>query len=392
MNKALLHKEVQEFITENFSTEVSRIIFQGSPFRDVSVQELATQLTGKKKAKNKLPTWFSTEGIIYPPGLNLEQTSSEITASYKSGLFSGDSMVDLTGGFGVDAYFFSRQFKKVVHCEINSSLSELVTHNNHLLGVSNLTYVAGDGIEFLKNTSENFSWIYLDPSRRTDSGGRSYHLSDCLPNVPEHLDLLYKKSPNILMKSSPFLDLQAGITALKGVKEIHIVAVKNEVKELLWILNMDFSEAIKIKSINIKKNEEQVFESFLGRAPEINFSAPLSYLYEPNAAIMKSGLFEDLGEQYQLPKLHSNTHLFTSDTLVDFPGRRFRILEILPYNRKKIKQKIIFEKSHIATRNFPESAVSLRKQLKLKDGGNHYLFFTTAGQDKKMLLICEKID
>lgn len=391
MNKALLHTEVQDFLEENYKEDVSKIVFKGSPFPEVSPQELAVQLTGKKKAEKKLPTWFHTRGIIYPPTLNLEQTSSEKTASYKASLMNGRSIIDITGGFGIDSYFFSKKFDKVVHCELNEELSEMAAHNFKMLGSKNIETYSGDGIDYLKNTTEVFDWIYIDPSRRDEAGGRVFHLSDCLPDVPEHLELLLEKGKNILIKTSPLLDLQAGIRELKNIQEIHVVAVENEVKELLWLLKKNTSEAIRVKTLNFRKKGDQVYENSLNNHESIDLSAPLCHLYEPNAAIMKSGLYDALGKDLGLEKLHFNTHLFTSDTLVDYPGRRFKVLEILPYKKKKIKAALKTDKAHVSTRNFPESVAALRKQFKLKDGGETYLFFTTSLNDEKILVVCEKV-
>lgn len=391
MNRALLHKEVQEFLEENYSEDISRIVFKGSPFSEVSEQELAVQLKGKKKAEKKLPTWFKTRGIIYPPTLNLEQTSSETTATYKASLVEGNSIVDVTGGFGIDSYFFSKHFQKVIHCELNEELSRIAAHNFQVLGAENIKTVVGNGIDFIKSSTEGFDCIFIDPSRRDDAGGRVFHLSDCLPNVPEHLDLLLKKSGSILVKTSPLLDLTAGIRELKKVDEIHIIAVENEVKELLWIIRQKPSKDLKVKTVNFRKKGDQVYEGFLDQESVTHFSTPLSYLYEPNAALMKSGLFEPLGKDFDLFKLHQNTHLFTSEELKEFPGRRFRILEVIPYKKKRIRSALKIEKAHIATRNFPESVATLRKQLKLKDGGEHYLFFTTSVNEEKLMLICEKV-
>lgn len=390
MNKALLHKEVQEFLENNYKNEVSKIIFAGTPFPDVDIRELAVQLTGKKKAEKKLPTWFNTRGIIYPPTLNLEQTSSEKTAAYKASLMRGNSIIDLTGGFGVDSYFFSKNFRKVIHCEVNEELSEAAAHNFQVLGTENIETFQGDGMQLLQNSSEKFDWIYLDPSRRDDTGGRVFQLSDCLPNVPENLDLLFKKAGNILIKTSPLLDLKAGLRELSKVHEIHIIAVENDVKELLWFLSSQTREKLKIKTINFRKKSDQVYESFPDEQHFVDLSRPLTYLYEPNAAIMKSGLFEAVGKDFSLLKLHPNTHLYTSKDLKEFPGRRFKILNTVPYKKKELKAAIHFKQAHITTRNFTESVATLRKQLKLKDGGDYYLFFTTGLQEEKMMLICEK--
>lgn len=391
MNRNIVHKEVQDFISENFDKDIPNIIFKGSPFQEVSTTELGNQLSGKKKAKKKLPTWFHTQGIIYPPNLNLEQTSSELTAEYKSNLVQGKSLVDLTGGFGIDSYYFSRKIGKVYHCELDEYLSEIVKHNNVLLQANNITCIPGDGLDFLRNSTEKYDWLYLDPSRRSSSGGRVFHLSDCTPNISENLDLLFEKTEKVLLKTAPLLDLQAGITQLQGVKEVHIVAVNNEVKELLWILEKNYSGENSIKTINFSKKEVQTFTGEHNYRPPVSFDAPQNYLYEPNAAIMKSGLFEQLGVEYNLSKLHQNTHLFTAQQLIDFPGRRFKVKEVVPYNRKKIKRLLANEKAHVATRNFPESVETLRKRFKIKDGGNLYLFFTTSIEDESIVLLCEKI-
>lgn len=390
MNKNLLHKEVQEFLEQNYQEEISKIIFKGSPFSGITAQELAVQLTGKKKAEKKLPSWFCSRGVVYPPTINLEQTSSEKTADYKASLVKGNSLVDLTGGFGIDSFSFSKNLKKVIHCEINGELSEMAAHNAQILGKNNLEFHLGDGIEFLKRSSTVFDWIYIDPSRRDHTGGRIFKLSDCLPDVPSHLELLFEKGKRIFIKTSPLLDLQAGIRELKNVSEIHVVAVDNEVKEVLWILEKDTCKEVRIKTINFRKKGNQEFESIWGPEHNADLSRPLSYLYEPNAAIMKSGAFETLGKTFHLFKLHANTHLFTSGELRDFPGRRFKIEKTLPFKKKVLKDALEEDRAHITTRNFPESVVTIRKKLGLKDGGDTYLFFTTIENNEKVVLLCTK--
>ncbi len=390
MNKNLLHKEVQEFLEQNYQEEISKIIFKGSPFSGITSQELAVQLSGKKKAEKKFPTWFCSRGIIYPPTINLEQTSSEKTADYKASLVKGNSLVDLTGGFGIDSFSFSKNFKKVIHCEINQDLSEIAAHNAILLGKQNLDFHLGDGINYLKSSSNMFDWIYIDPSRRAHSGGRVFQLSDCLPDVPSHLELLFEKAKRIFIKTSPLLDLQAGIKELKNVSEIHVVAVDNEVKELLWILEKDSSKKIRIKTLNFSNKGNQEFETIWRSEDKVGLSRPLSYLYEPNAAIMKSGKFETLGKTFHLFKLHANTHLFTSEELKDFPGRRFKIEQMLPYKKKAVKDAVKEGKAHVTTRNFPESVATIRKKLSLREGGDTYLFFTTLENNEKVVLMCTK--
>jgi len=391
LNKALLNKDVQDFILKNRSANLSKLILKGSPFKNVSIQEIAIQIAGLSKAKSKLPTWYLTKNIVFPPNLNLEQTSSEKTAKYKASLVEGKKMMDLTGGFGIDAYFFAEKFNEVFHCELNLELSELAEHNFEILNAKNVKTFQGNGIEYLKNSDQYFDWIYLDPSRRDDAGGKVFQLSDCTPNPAEHLDLFIEKADHILIKTSPLLDLKAGIGELKNVSEIHIVAVNQEVKELLWILNKNASEEIKVKTIHFQNKITQTFETkFRASQSDIPLSLPLNYLYEPNPAIMKSGMFRDLASQTDSCTLHSNSHLFTSKKLKEFPGRRFEILEILLYNKKQLKQGLTLKKANITIRNFPKTVAEIRKELKIEDGGDRYLFFTTDLNEKRIVVVCKK--
>jgi len=393
LNKALLHPEVQKFIKEHLHENLTKLILKGSPFPDVSIQEIATQISGLKKAKNKLPTWFKNQDILYPPNLNLEQTSSEITAKYKSELINGSTLIDLTGGFGIDDYYFSKKFEKVIYCELNKELSHLATHNFKTLGALNIKSHNGDGLKILAELDEKVDWIYLDPARRDDYGGKVFLLEQCTPNVHENLKLLFQKSDNVLIKSSPLLDLSAGISELRKVVEIHIVSVNNEVKELLWVLNRNISKKIKIKTINISNKETQCFEALLDEESGSSaYSLPLNFLYEPNPAIMKSKLFSALSSETNTYKLQANSHLFTSKEMQPFPGRRFEIIDIIPYNKKALKRSLKLKKANITTRNFPKSVNEIRKELKIEDGGNDYLFFTTDLNNDKIVVVCRKVN
>ena len=260
MNPKILNTAVQQFITDNLNADTSKLLFKGSPFDTISIQELVTQIISKKKCEKKLPSWFKAENIYYPPKVHIEQTSSEITAAYKSSLVSGDSIIDVTGGFGIDCYYFSKKFKKVTHCELNENLSIIVENNYQQLKTGTINLVSGDGIEFLKNNDSKFDWIYIDPSRRDSIDKKIFLLKDCLPNVPENLELLFSKSDRILIKNSPILDLSKTIEELQFVKEIHIVAVHNEVKELLFVLEKNHTETIQIKTTNHTKNNIQAFD------------------------------------------------------------------------------------------------------------------------------------
>lgn len=391
MNKAILKSEVQEYIKENLDDDLSKLILKGSPFKEVSIQELAVQINGLQKAKSKLPAWFETEGIIFPPNINLEQTSSEVTAKYKASLTYGKAMIDITGGLGIDTFYFSERFDEVIHLEINAGLSEIAAHNFEKLGSKNIKTISSDGLKFLKNTKKTFDWIYLDPARRDDYGGKVFLLDHCTPNVTENLYLFFQKSNNILIKTSPLLDISAGIKELRNLAEIHIVSVNNEVKELLWVLKNGHSEKILLKTVNFQKKEDQYFEGKFDPEPQqAPISLPAKYLYEPNPAVMKSGLFAEIAIQTETSKLHVSSHLYTSDLLLVFPGRRFEITQVLPYS-KKLKKHPAFKKANVTTRNFPKQVSELRKEMKIADGGDNYLFFTTNLNNEKIVLVCKKI-
>ncbi len=392
VNKTILHTDVQNYIENNLKTKIDELIFKRTPFNDVSIQELVNQIIAKQKSEKKLPTWFQTKNIYYPPKLSIEQTSSEITAEYKAQLINGDVVIDITGGFGVDSYAFSKRFKKVIHCEINKELSTIVSYNYKQLNISNIETVASNGLAYLNSVSETFDCIYIDPSRRNDVKGKVFLLKDCLPNVPENLDFLFKKSDTILIKNSPILDITSTINELKFVKEIHIIAVNNEVKELLFLLKKDFKEIIEIKTVNILKNKSQEFSFLLLKDNHVEYALPQKYLYEPNTAILKSGGFNEVAQQLKVKKLQQHSHLYTSDEFIEnFPGRIFKITRTYPYNKKRLKKEISTTKANITTRNFPKAVQQIRKETKLKDGGDVYLFFTTNLKKELIVINCVKV-
>ena len=391
MNLAILRPEIQQFITDNLKSNITKLILKGSPFDDVSIQELANQIIAKLKSEQKLSSWFNTQNIYYPEKISIEQTSSEVTANYKSTLIKGTSIIDITGGFGVDCFYFSKHFKDVTHCEINEDLSIIVKHNYLQLKKENIITFSGDGLEFIKNYKANFDCIYIDPSRRNDLKGKVFLLNDCLPNVPENIDFLFSKTNQILIKNSPILDITSTINELKFVKEIHIVALNNEVKELLFLLEKEYDKAVKIKTINIGKNSTQSFNFNYKEEVISTYSKPLTYLYEPNAAILKSGGFHEISHQLNIFKLHQHSHLYTSNEIINFPGRVFKIEEVLNYDKKKVKKLIPENKANITIRNFPKTVEQIRKETKIKDGGSLYLFFTTDLENKRICILCSKI-
>ena len=387
----ILNIETQDFINSNLDSDITSLLLKGIPFKGVDPKCIIEQIEAKKRSKRKLPTWFNSENIYYPNKLNIEQTSSEITAKYKADLVSGKSLIDLTGGFGVDVYYFSKQLDLAIHCEINTKLSKIVKHNYASLGVSNVDCYSKNGIEVLKRLDKPFDWIYIDPSRRDNSKQKVFLLSDCAPNIKTFQNLFLKYACNVMIKTSPLLDLTATLSDLKHVKEVHIIAVNNEMKELLWILERNYDRQVVIKTVNLQKDIIQKFEFIFKEEPiaKVEYSEPLTYLYEPNSAILKAGAFNSISDIFNIPKLHKHSHLYTSEDLIDFSGRSFKIEKHLLFNKKLFSKERI-TKGNITTRNFPLSVNDIRKKFNINDGGNIYLFFTTDLNNKKIILICSK--
>ena len=391
MNLSILSTEIQKFINNSLQANISKLALSKNPFPEIDWKEIINQIVSKNKSKSKLTTWFTTVGIYFPPSISIEQTSSEITAKYKTDLLTGKSIIDLTGGFGVDCYYFSKKFEKVVHCEKNVELSEIVKHNYKKLKVDNIECKAQNSTEVLTDSDTNFDWIYIDPSRRSDIKGKVFLLKDCLPNVPANLDLYFSKSKNILIKTAPILDITAGINELNHIKSIHIIAIDNEVKELLWILEKDYSSKIEITSVNIQKEKTDSNSFVFGQNTPTTFDLPNMFLFEPNAPLLKSGCSDNLSKTLNVDKLHPHSHLFTNLKLIEFPGRRFMIESVIPFKKEELKKHIEGKKMNITTRNFPLTVEEIRKKYKIAEGGNVFTFFTTNINDEKIVLICNKI-
>ena len=354
------------------------------------------QIAGWQVARTKVPSWAEVEGLHYPRHLSLEQCSSEQTARYKASLLSpGDTFVDLTGGFGVDFFFMSQPFQRRVYVEQQQELCDIARHNFDLLNHP-CTVVCGSATEYLQQMP-HASAIYIDPARRDAHGARTYSISDCTPNVLELQELLVKKADRVIIKLSPMLDWHKAASDLQHISAIHIVSVQNECKELLLVLADGAMSEAPVVCINLLADgTHQCFEynpATNAQSTNINAKVNATYLYEPNASIMKAGCFDEIGDFYQICKLSANSHLYVSDHEVkDFPGRRFQILSIPSMNKRELKEALRdIDRANITVRNFPMSAEALRKRLRLKDGGDLYIFATTVGDGNHQLFICRKI-
>lgn len=379
------------FIQQNLDKPLSEIALLLSKHPELDKNFILNQINGLQKAKLKLPTFYQNKAIVYPVGLSMEQCSSEQTALFKSQLASGKTAVDLTGGFGVDAYFFSKQFDEVSYVEQNQELFEVVQHNFKVLNAPIKCYQTSCE-DFLSKNTKTFDLAYIDPSRR-DENKRVFKLAECTPNVIELLPQLLKTAQQVLIKTSPFLDIKQTLSDLKSVSKVWIVSVQNDCKEVLYLVNKTADNNPEIIAVNIAKNTSTfVFDYEKESTVFVDFSEPQTYLYEPNASILKAGGFKSIAAQFGLNKLAVNTHLYTSNELItNFPGRVFKITNTLDYNEKSVKT-LGLKKANIATRNFPDSIEQIKKKLKITDGGNNYLFATRNLYDKLILMVTEKAE
>ena len=371
-----INEDTWQYIRQHADDDVRKLALQGVGNPSVDLPTALHQIAGRQTAQHKLPSWAANNSIIYPPHLNMEQCSSEQTARYKALLAGkGNVYVDLTGGFGVD------------YVERDEQLCAISTENFRTLG-HDCSVINSSAVDYLA-TIAHADVIYLDPARRNEHGGRTYSIEDCTPNVLELLPVLMQKADRIILKLSPMLDWRKAVNDLKHVAEVHIVSVNNECKELVLVLKEN-ADALRVVCVN----DDSIFEV----PPILNHQSPTisqhpSYLYEPNASIMKAGCFGAVANKYGLQQIADNSHLFlSSDEIEDFPGRRFQITAISSMNKRELKEALKgMNRANIAVRNFPLSVDQLRKKLKLKDGGEVYLFATTMADGQHRLFICRKI-
>ncbi|MCU0468981.1 MAG: RsmD family RNA methyltransferase [Arcicella sp.] len=393
-NNHSLSESEKIFIKTHQNDDVVQLLLQAQKFPTLDVKALVEQIKARQKAKIKLPEWTENENIVFPKMLSVEQCSSEITAKYKARLVQGESMIDLTGGMGVDVAYMSRNFEKAIYIEQNADLVTITQRNFQELGIHNVTFINGNSIDAFSETKEHFSWIYLDPHRRDDVGSKVVKLQDCEPNILKIKDLLFYKTDNILLKASPMLDIDSAVNELGNVSKIYVVAVDNEVKEVLFHLTKIQTEPI-IHAVNLssKNNSTQTlsFTKLEEKNTSIQITSPKQYLYEPNAAILKAGAFRFTAQYFDLQKVAPHSHLYTADKLVtNFQGRIFKIIAVCKLDKKEIAKHLTEDKANISTRNFPLTVKQIREKLKLSDGGNEYLFATTDAQNQKIVIVCRK--
>lgn len=400
--KDLLLPEVQKYIHDHEHDDERNLVLRHKEILGVPSAVIAEQIAGRRKAKEKLPLYYQTPGIIYPPAINLEQTSSEQTARFKSLLITealaahGDKSitqaVDLTSGLGIDTYFLSRIFTHFDAVDPNPSLLEVAQHNHQQLGAANIRHHNTTAEAFLAQLNEKVNLIFIDPSRRT-SNKKVFSLTDSEPDIVSLQRVIFEKTDNLLVKASPLLDITLALKSLDFVKSVYVVAVDNEVKELLFLAEKDFISEPVIHSVNLLKQRKDSFSfSLTDEATAITkFSDPRTYLYEPNAAILKAGAFKTIARRFNLAKIQSSTHLYTADHLTeDFPGRVFFIEARVKPDAKSLKPFFPEGKANITTRNYPLTVEELKKKTGLKDGGEKFLI-GFSGVKEKFLVAARRV-
>ncbi len=415
-----------EFIREYRERDIRQLALQANRFPDVDMPYALDQIQGWQIARRKLPKWAACDGVIFPPHLSMEQCSSEPTAQYKLNLAmewttlnselstqncrrqqfktqnskfkTSTRMTDLTGGFGVDFSFTSCAFAAATYVERNEQLCHIVEHNLPLLGLNNATVVCADAVEYL-STVEPQTMLFLDPARRDEHGAKTVMLADCTPDVVRLLPQLLEKSRFTMLKLSPMLDWHKAVDDLQGtVREVHIVSVGGECKELLLVLSKVVESELKVycADLSTASDTSSLFVYTPGSsAPVANSKLKTQnskFVHEPNASIMKAGCFDELAAAYGVSPVSRNSHLFLSDEPVeDFPGRSFVVERVTTMNKGELRKALVgIEKANIATRNFPLTVAELRKRLKIKDGGDVYIFATTTAEGEHLLLISRK--
>lgn len=451
----MFHQDTWDFIRKHAQDDVRKLALKRPTNPNVDLKEALVQIEGYQTARKKLPLWAENPQLVYPPRISMEQCSSETTALYKQqvvrrllqGLSGPLSMADMTGGFGIDFSYLAPLFDRAYYIEQQEILCRIAQHNLKVLGLEQAEVLHGDGVERMPEQAP-LTLVFIDPARRDQQGKKTVALSDCTPDLSAIQERIRSCSRFCMAKLSPMLDIHLALQELKGVSEVHVVSVDNECKELLLILasgetenttgfataekrqetdgnlasKTDKAEEVaankledastssnskqsnvkkpaetRIFCVNLQKGEQQTFEYTAqeeASAEAVYTDQPGAYLYEPNTSLLKAGAYKCLCARFGVRKLHPNSHLYTSDTLcADFPGRRFRVTGSRTFSKQDLKQIARdIPQANITIRNFPSTVQELRKKLKIKEGGDRYLFATTLKNEQHIILECLKAE
>ncbi|WP_019986842.1 class I SAM-dependent methyltransferase [Rudanella lutea] len=387
-------------MTAHVQDNVQQLLLRYAANKQIDIRKVAVQIAARQRVRDKLPTWCANPGVLFPQTLPLEQASSERTARYKATVVSAHTpqpnrLVDLTGGLGVDAWALASAAQHITYVERQAPLAELATHNFPQLACHNVEVLNAQSETVLQQLDAPVDWIYLDPARRDDRGGRVVRLDDCEPNVVAWWPLLRQKATCVLLKTSPLIDIEATLRQLPGIVSVQVVAVRHEVKEVLFVATPDevAADAVDVTAVDLLADSAVRFSFRRGdeRTVAVSFADPQNYLYEPNAAVLKAGAFRAVAERFGLAKLAPHSHLYTSAVpIVNFPGRGFKLEGICKPGRADVQALVPGMKANLTVRNYPQSVEELRKKVGLKEGGDVYIFATTLLNGDKRLLVTRK--
>ncbi|GAB4107662.1 SAM-dependent methyltransferase [Echinicola sediminis] len=389
--------ELFQFVQDHLQEDPAQLLLKHHQNTSLDIKEAVQQIAARQKAAGKLPMWVANQKVVFPASISLEQCSSELTAIFKRRFVKGECLVDLTGGFGVDTFYLGEQFQQVVYLERQEKLAEIVRFNFHHLSIQpdKYAFLSSESIGYLKNAQADFDWLYVDPARRGGYNQKLYKLADCEPDILGNWDLLTQKAKNIMVKASPMLDIKEAIRELPVLSSIHVVAVKNEVKEILLVWHKEGTEqGVKVSAWNLVGDHAVDFTfGFEGEeATDISYGLPEKYLVIPSAAILKAGAFKSFGKRSGLKKLHPNTHLYTADFLPEnLQGRAFEILSEVKLDKKAIKKSFPGGKVNVLVRNHPLKPEVIKKKFRLKDGGEDFLIACTLMDGSAKAFHCRRI-
>lgn len=387
-------EKVKKFVQDHLDEDPFKLFLVLRGKTDVDLKMAVDQLQSRRKALKKLPTWSHNFSLFFPEGISVEQASSEDTAQFKSGLIQGYSMIDLTGGFGVDTFFLSKNFKQATYCERDEKLVDIFRHNMEILGERKFEALQGDCLQILSETDQSFDLVFVDPARRGGQNQKLYKLTECEPDIVTNWELLKRKGNTVLVKASPMMDLKQALFELPDIQKIWVISVKNEVKEVLLLWEKErSSEERMIHCVDLSpQGKNEFIFSFESEEKALNtYSDVKSYIIEPLAPLLKAGAFKSFGERFGLEKLHPNSHLYTADSFSeDIPGRVFEVIREFKQPKKELKESFPSGKVNVIARNFALSTDEIKKKFRLKDGGNDFLIATKVGE-RYRVFYCKRI-
>lgn len=391
----VLTPELKNFIAAHLTDNTDKLLLNAKQYKEIPVAFAVDQILARRQIRDKLPTWYDQPDLLFPSRLSAEQCSSELTARYKQSLLRGEKVCDLTGGLGIDSWFFSQVAQKVIYIERFPEYCKAAAANFAVLKAGNIQVIEADAQTLLPTLQADT--FYIDPARRSGNNKRLFAITECEPDILQLKNILLKKSRRLIVKISPMADPTETLKLIPEIIEIHIVAVRNECKEMILVLESKKPQPeVKVVTVNFTASgERQLFSFQWGQEQTAVYQLAdtvKNYIYEPNSAILKSGAFQLISEQYSIDKLHQHSHLYTLDQKINhFPGRIFKVRQVMDFSRKKLKQwGKQFPQANISVRNFPMSVEEIRKSSGISDGGPLYLFATTLGNARRILIDCEK--